>query len=69
MLWGAKRALAALRWRRDRAGLDSDRDRASSSRRRGSGKRVSCEGVEAGSGLERVDVHLARQRGHVHVKW
>lgn len=42
VLCGVKRELARLSWRREREGLDSDVDRASSRRRRGSGRRVSC---------------------------
>lgn len=42
---------------------------AASNRRTDLDWRVSKRGVGGGSGLERLDVHFARQRGHVQVKW
>ena len=68
-----KTAFASLRCRRERLESDSEDDNAASYRRIDSDWRVSCSVVERGlsamSGLERLDVHFARQRGHVQVKW
>lgn len=69
LLWEEKRAFASWRWRREREGLESEEEDAASKRRVDSDRRVSYSGVETGSGLERLDVHFARQTGHVHIKW